>query len=175
MSNEELTTKVTKLEEDVASLLAWKQERERQQITSPLDQESITVLNENFMRMTDDVVLTLIGADAHYVPVLLGKQGDKTFDLTRTYIRYSADASTDVITIVDKTPYTKFADDEALIFYVDFLTGDTAPGGITAGSTTYYARDTATDGYSFKIALAPAGAAINITDGGVGKQFIQKQ
>lgn len=163
------------LKERVAQLEDWKRQKESKQIAFPLDNESLAILNEYFPRIVDEVVLTLVGASNIYTPVLLGKQGSKTFDLGRSYIRYTADPSTDFLTVVDRNPYTKFADDEQVIVYVDFLTGDTEPGGLTAGSTTYHVVSAAADGYSFKLSATQGGAAINITSAGTGKQFILKQ
>jgi hypothetical protein len=166
MDNEELLRRIEALEE-------WKRQKEQQQISLPLDPVSLDVLAEYFPRITEEVVLTFSGASSHYLPILLGKQGDKNFSVTNQYIRYSANPATNEITITDRTISNKFANDEQVIFYVDFLTGDAAPAGITT-NTTYYVIDESSDGYTFKISTSQDGSAVNITDAGTGKQFITK-
>jgi hypothetical protein len=165
---------IEQLKKRVQELEDWKTKKEGKQLSYPLDQDTVDTVNQYFPRIIDNVILTYTGASAHYVPVLLGKQGDQRFDLSNTYVRYTADPSTNVITIVDKTKTNQFADDQQVVFYVDLLTGDTAPGGITDSSVTYYVVSTASDGYSFKVSASSGGVAVDITSAGTGKQFITK-
>ncbi len=57
MNNEELIARIEKLEK-------WKTDRERQQITLPLDPTSIDILNNYFMRLTG-AYITVGGAGGH--------------------------------------------------------------------------------------------------------------
>jgi hypothetical protein len=157
---EELKRKVSELE-------TWKADRERQQIAYPLDNESIKVLNKNFLSMNDEYTY-FGGAAAQPFLVYSGSQDGKRFEVPAGNIRYTA-ATSDVISIVEKTANNRFANDQTISL---FTTG-TAPAGLTAeGMQTYYVIDAASDGFSFKVSLTEGGAAVNITDTGTGRQYL---
>ena len=140
-------------------------DRKRQQITYPLDQQSIEALNNYFYRLID-LYTVFVGVDLHPITGYTFKQGNQILD---SYTRYSADPSTDKITVVNKTPDNKLYTDARLSLY----TTNAEPGGLSAGGlVTYYAINVSADGYSCKLSLtASPGSAINITDAGIGKQF----
>lgn len=67
---------------------------------------------------------------------------------------FIATPATDVVTC----PGHGYVDTNKIVFY-----GDTVPAGLTEG-TVYYVRDATSD--TFKVAAAPAGAAIDLTSAG---------
>lgn len=161
--NEDLIRRIEALEEKL-------RQRESQQITYPLDQESLDVLKKYFMRI-DDQIIYFGGAGGNPFLALLGTQDGTPFEVTHSFVRYVVDVTSNVVTVVDKKQIDKFLDDQEVILY----TTDTAPGGLTDGGlTTYHVVNAASDGYSFKLAATQGGAAINITSTGTGKQFIVK-
>lgn len=152
----------------IKALEDWRAQREKQQITFPLDQESVDVLNRFFMRIVDEYFY-FGGASANTFRAFIGRQDDKVFEVTPGLVRYTAEASSDLVYIVDKNNINVFATDDQVLLY----TTDTAPGGLTAeGTQTYYVVSAASDGYSFKLSLTQGGAAVNITNAGVGRQYL---
>jgi hypothetical protein len=170
MNNEELIKRIERLER-------WRDDRKKQQITFPLDQQSIEILNKYFLRIVDGYVY-FGGAGTNAFPILVGKQDTNFVDLRPGLIQYTADPSTDVITIVNQQVYSaagsginQFANDATLVLF----TTDTEPGGLSAGGlTTYYVVSAAANGFSFKLSLSSGGAAVNITDTGIGRQFLER-
>jgi hypothetical protein len=162
--------RLAKLEREVAELIQWKADRMRQQVTYPLDNTSIDIINKHFMRITGDYTYTA-GAGANAFLVKEGIQDNNRFEVTSNYIEYTANASTDLLTIKYPNGTSIFTDDTQVIL----ITTNTAPTGLTAdGSTSYYVVNAASDGASFKLSASAGGAAINLTTDGVGRQFIKK-
>ena len=154
------------IEQRLAALESWKADRERQQITYPLDQESIEALNRYFMRIFASYDITYGGAAGYFFRQYFGSQDNETFQIQGvTDSTYSVDPSTDYLTIL--TGYTRFFDNDP----VTVGTTDTPPAPLVSG-TTYYVRDSADT--TFKLAATAGGVAINITDGGAGLQVIAK-
>lgn len=170
MTPEELNIKIEALTTRVKELEDWNAQRLRQQITFPLDPESIKAINKYFMRITDDFYY-FGGVGAHAFQTFTGVQDKLKFELYRTLIRYTAEPTTDIITIVEPTTADKYANDDTVVLFTD----DTVPGGLTGnGSVTYYVVSAASDGYSFKLSASLGGAAINITSTGSGRQFLSR-
>lgn len=160
----------------IEALEKWKEARERQQIVLPLDSESLEVLGKSFLRVVDNYTY-FGGTGSRSFLVLRAEQDGVGVDLSPGLVRYTAEATTDVITILDKRGYAsglapnKFGNDETLVLY----TTDTMPGGLSGqGLTTYYVVNAASDGYSFKLSATLGGAAINITTNGVGLQLLER-
>jgi len=154
----------------IEALEKWKAERERQQITLPLDQQSLNVLNRYFLALTDNYRVGWAGSgQSGSYGVIEITQNDKTFVFNIRMIRYSANPTDDTINILDKTPANKFENDTEIVFYTD----NTPPGGIVAGggSQVYTVYDVSADGYSFKIKDNGANP-VDITSSGVGNQLL---
>jgi len=163
MNNEDLIKRIEALEK-------WKVGRERQQITLPLDPMSLAILNKFFVSIVGDYVY-LGGTGSRSFQVFSGKQGQFQFNLTPGLIEYIAEPTTDIVTIVEKTPINRFVNTQTVVLY----TTDAMPGGLSGqGLTTYYVVSAAADGYSFKLSLSSGGAAIDITSAGTGKQLMEK-
>jgi hypothetical protein len=163
MDNQELLKRVEALEE-------WKRQREQQQITFPLDAESVEVLNKDFVRVVDEY--TYFGGvgttqNQNYVAVQNGNQ----FQFGGGFIEYTANPGLDTINIINQVSINKFANDQTVILF----TSDTTPGGLDGqGLVTYYVVEASTDGFSFKLSDSEGGSAINITSAGVGRQLLQR-
>lgn len=155
-NNAELTQRIEELERKLA-------ERERQQITFPLDELSIKVLQKYFMRLFGEVN-TVGGVGGNTFTEYIGQQDDKQFTVTKNgYIPYTASASADTLTVTN----ARFEND--LLVYV--ATEDTAPAGLTAGNT-YYVVNASAGGTVFQLSDTLGGSAINITSAGTGKQYV---
>lgn len=155
------------LQQRVAELERYVSERKRQQISKPLDEASIAVLNEHFMRITADATYT--NHTGRVFVNYLGTQGGRKFMVTEnTLFRYRVDPDDDTVH-VENNP---FSADMRVYFYAGPEPGDAAPGGIAADGTTYGIKDVSGD--SFKLYLWSDGtkATINITNVGTGPQFI---
>lgn len=159
--------KYTELENRIKVLEKWQKERMSQQIAFPLDSKSIEVLKKHFIYFLDSIEYTAgVGGNTfiHY----LAMQDGNLFQLEPpSYIPYTVDVSTNYLTTHQISGNIKFFND----FPVSVVSDDTAPtplDGVTG--TTYYVINS--DGYTFQLSATLGGAAINITDSGVGRQFI---
>ena len=157
MTNEQLIARIEKLEKYV-------EDRKRQQLTLPLDQTSIKILQEHFMYI-DGTIQYDAGAGGNPFIEYLVRQGPILASVSPPSLsQYTADPATDYLTIAWGL---KFHDgDEVTLF-----TSGSAPNPLSAGiGTIYHVRDS--DGRTFKLAATAGGAAINITTAGIGPQFI---
>ncbi len=152
---------ITQLENRIKMLEDWKAKKEKQQISFPLDIESQTVLRNYFMAITG-VVKTVGGASGNEFTNYIGKQGNYNFQVdANTFYPYSVVVSSNVFTVQG----IAFQNDQQV--YVS--TSDTPPAPLTAG-TQYFV--VSASGFTFKLALTSGGTAIDITDTGIGLQYI---
>lgn len=156
------------LENRIKELENWKAEKMKQQIKFPLDIESLEILNKYFLRIYDtaDILNTDYPGETTILRKFFGKQDRFFVDFNESkFFAYSVNITTNFITLSD--PRRNFKDGTVLWF----ATSDTAPAPIDiTGATSYFVRDST--GNTFKIALTDGGVAIDITDVGVGRQFI---
>lgn len=163
MNNEELIRRIEALEK-------WKADREKQQITFPLDIESRRNLGKYFLSLTDSYQVGWAGSgQSGQYGVIEITQEDRTFAFRVQLIRYTANPADDTLTVFDKTPANKFQNGTEIVFY----TNGTAPGGIVAGggSQIYTVVNVSADGYTFEIE-DNGGNPVDITDTGIGRQLI---
>lgn len=154
-----------KLLQRVDALEKWKAQRERQQLTYPLDVQSQSILNKYVMVINDKFDFIVYGVADHAVSRYFGTQGNKAFEISpQTLFRYSVNATTNVFTVQG----TNLLNDEAVLV----TTNDTLPAPLD-GTTTYYVINST--GTTFKLSLTVGGAEINVTDIGVGNQFIYRE
>lgn len=152
---------ITQLEKRIKDLEKWKEERTRQQLSFPLDIQSINILSQNFMRILSEVT-TIAGAGGQESVYFIGKQGSFNFQVNQnSFIPYVVDTSTNIVSVNGFS----FEDDDRLYL----STSDTCPTPLDT-STTYYVINST--GSSFKLSLTSGGAAIDITDNGVGTQYL---
>jgi len=157
MDNQQLISRIEALEK-------WKAEKERQQIKLPIDNVSIAVLQNYFMRITGEFSYIDNGVSGNSSTTYIGSQGDQIFELNKTSLfLYTADATSDILTVANGSFIT-----DRLVFVA---TETTAPGGLTTYDS-YYTVNVTNNGTSFKLSLTSMGAAINITSSGTGQQFI---
>lgn len=155
MENQDLIKRIQELEK-------WKAERERQQITFPLDFPSIDILSKYFMHITNEVK-TISPTSGNTLTSYIGIQGNYQFNVEQNiFVPYTVNTTSDVLTVTGKY---YFEDNQQV--YV--TTEDTAPSPLVPGTTYFVINST---GQSFKLSLTSGGAAINITTSGTGKQYI---
>jgi len=158
------------LKKRIEELEKWKLQQTRQQITYPLDEQSIKILKNNFVSIVDEYVY-YGGANLNPFLVFVGEQGNRQINLSDALVQYEANSTLDTLTIVRQTAYTRFPTNEQVVLY----TTDTMPTGLNGGGmTTYHVVSASSDGYSFKLAATSGGVAINFTSNGVGKLLITK-
>lgn len=138
----------------------WKKAREIQQITFPLDSKSVEILQNYFMRILG--TLSSFGAGGDVETSYIGKQANLEFIVGKNqFIPYSVDVANDLI-----IPSMQVGFENGQKIY--FLSEDTFPGGM--GGIDYYVINAG--GGSFQISTVPAGAAVDITSVGVGRQWL---
>jgi hypothetical protein len=153
--------KFTELQQRITELEKWKAQKEKQQISFPLDQQSITILQKYFMRIIN-TIYTIGGVGGLLFTSYLGKQDDKEFVVSQNnFIPYTVSVSTNVLTI----QVGRFDDDTQ----VYLSTSDTPPSPLNTLNSYFVINSS---GQSFQLAATQAGAAIDITDVGVGNQYI---
>lgn len=172
--------RISQLERQVEELSRKKE----QQITYPLDEESIKVLENYFLRLVD--VYSWDGgvaarnfvsfiATQNNVPALKPTKnnlntvrgtGLNRFELSQvTLFPVAVDPANDKLTFLDKIDNFDSGNE------ISFLSEDTPPAGISAlGLTNYKINNLA--GYTFNI-TDTSNNQINITDSGVGRLFLQ--
>ena len=155
MDNQNLLKRIEVLEK-------WKADRERQQIVYPLDFQSQEILAKYFMHITS-TVLTVAGAGGNTFTTYIGNQGSLQFQVDKnTFIPYTVVPSTNIFTVTSGTYF-----DNDMQVYVS--TEDTPPAPLVAGTNYFVINST---GQSFKLSATMGGVAIDITDVGVGRQYI---
>ena len=153
------------LKRDVEELKEWKKARMAQQIVYPLDAPSYTILNDKFMSIIESVTYEG-GVGGNTFTFYIGKQGGLEFEAYPvSSVPYYVDPATN---LVYTTSPLKFFDDQPVIL----ISTGTAPAPLVANlGTTYYVINS--DGHIFELSATLGGAAINITDTGSGRQFMQ--
>lgn len=150
---------IAKLKQQVAELIEWKTQRERQLITYPLDERSLAALNKYFPKWVKNItytgpsgfeleVETLFELDKRPIPVLSGP----------IYYSYIPDSSTDTL----RTNQAVQND-----WRIDFFSTQTVPTGLTAGP--YYIVNKS--GNTFQVSTTVGGAAVNFTSNGAGDHY----
>lgn len=158
-----MNDQLTQLEQQVQELIAWKSDREKQQIVYPLDYQSQVILGKYFMRILSSIV-TIGGVGGHEFITYLGQQGLFNFQVSpNNLISYTVNPATEIFTVSNGN----FQNDDR----VNVSTSDTPPSPLDT-VTQYYVINAATDGRSFKLSTSMGGTAINITDSGTGLQYI---
>jgi hypothetical protein len=146
-------TKIQQLERRVAELEKYVTEKKKKQISYPLDLESILILQQFFMRITDSYSLYKGGAGSNEFPVFIGKQNTMTFEVSApTTTGYTVNISTDYIT-TNGVNFKYWNND-----IVAVATTELVPTPLVAG-TAYYVINS--DGFTFQLSASLAGAAIN--------------
>lgn len=149
------------LENRIKELEKWKEERTRQQISYPLDTESVRILS-NYLMSLSGTVRTISGVGGNEFIYYTGQQGDKDFQVSiNTFVPYQANTTADTVTVQKIT----FENDTQ----VYLSTSDTYPAPLD-GVTNYYVINST--GLTFQLSLTSGGAAIDITSTGVGQQYI---
>lgn len=169
----------TDLQSQIDELKRRLDERDRQQVTYPLDYQSIQVLNKYFMRLKN-VVLTTGGVAGIVTISYIGTQDEFNTSTNtdiraplnfvvseNTYVQYTVDPTTNIFTIIPGNRF-QFVDGES----VYFETEDAKPDPLGPG--TYYIINAAADGKSFKVTTVSGSAPdiVDITNTGSGKQYL---
>lgn len=156
--------KIRQLENRIKKLENWKQQKIVQQISFPLDAQSLNILKKYFMHITT-IIEYDAGAGANHFVHFLGKQGSEQVPRSSyvpgtqgnpiyfqiepiSLVSYTVDISTDYLTTTQFSGNVKFFDDTE----ITLVTEGTAPSPLDGVlGTPYYVRDS--DGYTFKLAL----------------------
>ena len=151
------------LQRQIDELKVWKAEREKQQITLPLDPTSFGILNKYFMSINGEYSV-LGGLSGNLYTTYLGTQDNKKFEVTQSLLSpYTVSVSGNTLTV----GYGSFVNDR--IVYL--ATSSACPAPLDT-ATLYYVINSSNNGTTFELSLTSGGAAIDITNTGTGRQFI---
>lgn len=157
------------LQQRIEALEKWKADRERQQITFPLDITSQQVLANYFMQITGSVV-SASGVGGKEFLQFIGNQGVYNFTVTQnTYVPYTVDVTSNVFTVNATLTSTGNVFENDTELYVAFTLNGIPPNPLTEG-TPYYVISSS--GNTFKLSTTIGGAEVNITDTGTGNQYL---
>lgn len=162
------------IENRIAKLEQYVKERERQQITFPLDNASITILNKYFLSITGQIISQ--GASGIEFTNIITKQGaiGAVIQVGFPFYDFTVDTGADTLAIgIDVVNGTQgaFSNGDAVILYSSGTAG-TLPAPFTA-NTTYFVVNASGGGTTVQLALTAGGAAINITTTGTNQYYIQ--
>ena len=152
---------ITRLQKDVADLKAWRAKKDLQQISYPLDAQSLNILSKYFFRVTKKFFKQIVSV---YLPYALLEQETSPVSSmvvrTSSIIQFSANPSTDVLTGSDKV-----SNDDSL----DFYTTGTLPTPLEQYLTLFVIN---ASGKTFQVSTDIGGSALDITSSGNGTQFL---
>lgn len=155
--------KITQLQAQVAELMAWKEERTRQQLKYPLDTATLNILKKYFLRTTGKVYRQL-GSDI-FVGYFTIQQDDSPVSLglmsERNLIQFSVNISTDVVTFLSGIPH----DGDA---YTPYTSG-ILPDSLWDYDTLFIINSS---GNTCKFSDTLGGSPLDITSLGVGSQYL---
>lgn len=157
------------LENRIRALEKWRDDKTNQQISFPLDNRSIEILNKYYIHYLSTIDYDAGVGSNHFV-TYLAQQDNLLFQLDPpSLVSYTVDVATNYLTTNQISGNIKFFDDFEVVLYTD----GTPPTPLTAGGlTTYFVINS--DGYTFQLSASSGGAAIDITDAGSGRQFISQ-
>lgn len=156
-----MDNKLQQLENRIKQLEKWKQKKEQQQISFPIDTESIDILKKYFMRIETTINYTA-GASGNPFTTFIGSQGEREFALSKnTFISYTVNPSNDEFKC-----NTYLSNGIQIVF----LSDGTPPSPISAGVPYYIIN---ASGTTFEISTTSGGSAVDITDTGTGRQYFQ--
>jgi len=153
--------RIKQLERQVQELASWKNERQRQQLTYPLDSISKDVVNGDFLRVVNEI--NFVQPSGKEIPMyVVARANGKNYTLTANSENFTFTAATsDVIT---SSASFDFVNDMTIAVF----TNQVLPAGLIA-DTLYYVINAS--GKTCKLSLTSGGAAIDITSTGTGIQY----
>lgn len=164
------------------ALEIWKKDREEQQITFPLDQGSLDILNRHYLHVVAAYPYAGGAAGRQFVTFIAQQDYNPVREITDSNgVAWGYTFSKFQLPQANILPYSANPGNDRIILHDDididsgisvlFYTNGVAPGGITAGlGTPAYKVNNLRD-RSFEI-QDTNGATVNITNAGEGKQFL---
>jgi hypothetical protein len=126
-----LQQRVENLSQQVGDLMQWRQERMRQQITSPLDFESIRAIGKYFLQFVDTFdTLSISGIEFPYAFITSVNDIKYFLQALPNFSIYSVNPATDLF-FVSANP---FVNGDAVTLY----TNQVAPTPLVIGSVSYF-------------------------------------
>lgn len=164
MDTQDLQDQIQKLTARVELLETWQQAKTKQQLTYPIDDKTLTILNTNFASVGDFFKSSTGSAAGKISDSFLLKQAGKSYliDIALDLFSFTANASTDFIT---------FGPDVSTGLVPVITTGERVllfsqtglPGGLD-DVTVYWTVSSSNN--NTKLSLTSGGTAINITTNG---------
>lgn len=157
---QQLTRRIEELEK-------WKEQKMRQQLSFPLDQQSKDVIQRDFIQVKGIGISNgATGAEFPFYFTRVNGQ-DGWMNVQTAFFPITVDTSTDVFTTTasianDTTVYIQCVS-------TDIGTQGVPPNPLSIGIPYYIVN---TSGNTFKLSLTVGGAAINITDSGTGTSYL---
>lgn len=163
MDNQNLENRITVLEK-------WKSDRIRQQITYPVDVNSLKILNKSFLSLIGTITNTSVSGQEF--SNILVSQNEKVYAISvfSLLISYTASSITDRLTLganISTGGQGTLPEDAFVVIYAP------APGNVPSpldNGTGYFVVNST--GTTIQISNTMGGSPINLTDNGVGPQYI---
>lgn len=155
-----MNQEIKQLQDQVAELMKWKNERMNQQLTYPLDKATKDIIAKDFLRYVGNLDYTSSSGQVFPNLVVVHDNKQEVFSVYPPLYSFTADASTDVVTF----QYLPFVNGDEL----SLLSDGTLPGGLSDTTPVFVIS---TSGNTCKFSLTSGGAAINITSAGTGIHY----
>lgn len=158
------------LEQRLKVLEDWKEQRMRQQITYPLDNQSQIILNKYYLSVIANIFN--LSASGEEFRKIITQQDGKLYVISALtqFMTYTANAGSDVLTLgADLSTGQQGVLSNDQFVTINVPTPGTAPGGLENGHGYFVVNTTST---TVQLSGTKGGSAINITSSGTGTQYI---
>jgi hypothetical protein len=166
-TNMDLTT----LQQQVAELMAWKKQKELQQISYPLDITSVNILSKYFLSFVN-FFSTTGGAAGNLFSNMIVKQNNKSIAMSiwTALINITPNYSTHVFTLnIALTTGAQGKVSNGTFVQIFSPDPGTTPTLLDNGGGYFVVN---TSGNTFQLSATKGGSAIAFTDNGTGLQYI---
>lgn len=159
-----MNPELEQLKRQVQELMDWKNQRERQQLSYPLDETSREIIQENLWVIEGEGVFERASGDigAYFVEVKNKKNNtNQIIGIYPPLTLYTADPGTDTLTALNHG----FSNDERVVLVSTGL----FPGGLSDTAPYFIINATAN---TFQLSTTLGGSAVNITNAGTPNNFV---
>ena len=157
------------LENRIKALEKWQSERKTQQVTYPLDNQSIQILNKYFLSYVESVFYEGGVAGTLFKEILVRQNGRiNVLGAETVLLQYTANTSTNYLTLsqdlVNLGQATLANNTNVLV-----VTSGVAPAPL---SGTYFVVNAIAGDTQVQLSLTMGGVAVDITSTGTGNQYL---
>jgi hypothetical protein len=167
------------MKSQIKELLEWKKQRIAQQITYPIDTQSLQILNKYFLTQTGEFYYYNSSGFPFKNIFLTQNKRTNAVGVYLELVRYTASTSADTLTLgqdITNNSQGLFSNGEQVVVIsasdIPFSTNE--PPSPLTDSSVYYVVNASSGGKVIQLSSTFGGAAINLTTTGIGQQYIYR-